>query len=135
MLAPQSSGRRVLVVDDDLSIRRLLIALLRRQGYETIEAHNGREALAEMRAANPDLVIMDLVMPEMSGWDVLRERDADPTLQKIPMLVVTASNIQKARIDVLQQQVCGLISKPFDLDTVVATVNSCLVPCVAPVAA
>lgn len=119
-------GHRILVADDDQSIRRLLIALLRHHGYETLEAQNGQEALAEMRAARPDLVIMDLVMPDMSGWDVLRERAADPLLLRIPILVVTASNIEKARIDVLERQVFAVISKPFDLDTVLASVTNCL---------
>ena len=116
----------VLVVDDDPSIRRLLVVTLRRQGYQTLEACNGREALAAMRAGSPDIVIMDLVMPEVSGWDVLRERAADPALLRIPMIVVTASNTHKARVDVLEKQVCGVIAKPFDLDTVLTTLRDCL---------
>jgi CheY-like chemotaxis protein len=114
----------ILVVDDDVSIRRLLVALLQRQGYQTLEARNGREALAEMRAGHPDLVVMDLVMPEVSGWDVLRERAADPSLLRIPMIVVSASNMRKVLVDVVGQRVCGVIAKPFDLDTVLATVTN-----------
>jgi DNA-binding response OmpR family regulator len=130
-------GHRILVADDDLSIRRLLITFLRREGYEILEAHNGREAVAQMRAGKPDMVIMDLVMPDMSGWDVLRERAGDALLLRIPILVITASNIEKARLDVLERHVCGVIAKPFDLDTLVANVTSCLEqPCVlAPAAA
>jgi CheY-like chemotaxis protein len=121
-----SPKRCVLVVDDDSSIRRLLVLTLLRQGYQTLEACNGREALATMRAATPDLVIMDLVMPQVSGWDVLIERAADPSLLRIPMIVVTASNTQKARADVLQKQVCAVIAKPFDIDTVLKTVTDYL---------
>jgi len=116
----------VLIADDDSSIRLLLVALLRRQGYQMLEACNGREALAAMRAGNPDLVVMDLVMPEMSGWDVLRERAADPSLLRIPMVVVSASNTRKVLVDVLDKRVCAVIAKPFDLDTVLTTVANCL---------
>jgi len=116
----------VLVADDDPSIRRLLIALLQRQGYQTLEARDGREALAEMRAGNPDLVVMDLVMPEVSGWDVLRERAADPSLLLIPVILVSASNMRKVLVDVADQHVCGVIAKPFDLSTVLTTVANCL---------
>jgi len=116
----------VLIVDDDRSIRLLLVALLRRQGYQMLEACNGREALAEMRAGKPDLVVMDLVMPEASGWDVLRERAADPSLLRIPMIVVSASNTGKVLVDILDKHVCGVIAKPFDLDTVLTTVANCL---------
>jgi CheY-like chemotaxis protein len=118
--------RCVLIVDDDPSIRLLLITFLRRQGYQMLEAHNGRDALTEMRASNPDLVVMDLVMPEVSGWDVLRERAADPSLLRIPMIVVSASNTRKVTADVLDKGVCAVIAKPFDLDTLLTTVGTCL---------
>ena len=116
----------VLVVDDDPSIRRLLVVTLQRQGYRTLEACNGRGALAEMRSGNPDVVIMDLVMPEVSGWDVLSERAKDPALLRIPIIVITASNIHKARVDVLARQIYGVIAKPFDLETVLMMVEECL---------
>ncbi len=114
----------VLIVDDDPSIRLLLVALLRRHGYQTLQARNGREALAEMRTGKPDLVLMDLVMPEMSGWDVLRERAADPSLLQIAMIVVSASNTRNVPVDALA--VSGVIAKPFDLDTVLTAVADCL---------
>ena len=79
-----------------------------------------------MRAQKPDLVVMDLVMPEMSGWEVLRERAADPSLLLIPMVVVTASDIRKVLVEILDKRVCGVIGKPFDLDTVLTTVTNCL---------
>jgi CheY-like chemotaxis protein len=118
--------RCVLIVDDDPSIRLLLVTFLRRKGYQMLEAHNGREALAAMRASNPDLVVMDLVMPEVSGWDVLGERATDPSLQRIPMIVVSASNTRKVTADVLDKRVYAVIAKPFDLDALLTTVANCL---------
>lgn len=127
----------VLVVDDDPSIRRLLVITLRRQGYQTLEACNGREALVAMRADSPDIVILDLVMPEVSGWEVLRERAAEPSLLRIPIVVATASNIHKTRLDTLGSQVYEVIGKPFDLGTVLTVVTDCLANprVLAPVAA
>jgi len=84
--------------------------------------------LRQMRTGAPDLVIMDLVMPLMYGWDVLRERAADPLLLRIPILVVSASNIQPAGADLLAQHVCGVMAKPFDLESIVAIVHRCLEP-------
>ena len=118
--------RCVLIVDDDPSIRLLLITFLRRQGYQMLEARNGREALTAMRAGSVDLVVLDLVMPEVSGLDVLRERAADPSLLRIPMIVVSASNIGKVLADVLDKRVSAVIAKPFDLATLLRTVANCL---------
>ena len=118
--------RCVLVVDDDPSIRLLLVTYLRRQGYQMLEARNGREALTSMRAGSVDLVVLDLVMPEVSGLDVLRERAADPSLLRIPMIVVSASNTGKVLADVLDKRVSAVIAKPFDLDTLLTTVAKCL---------
>lgn len=118
--------RCVLIVDDDPSIRLLLVTFLRRKGYQMLEARNGQEALAEMRARNPDLVVMDLVMPEVSGWDVLGERATDPSLLRIPMIVVSASNTRKVTADVLDKRVYAVIAKPFDLDALLTTVTNCL---------
>ena len=120
------TGHRILIVDDDPNIRRLLITVLRREHYETQEASNGQEALAQMRAAAPDLVIMDLVMPVMSGWDLLRERAGEASLLCIPVIVISASNIQNASANTLAGHVCGLVGKPFELDTMLATVRRCL---------
>jgi CheY-like chemotaxis protein len=116
----------VLVVDDDSSIRKLLVAVLRREGYRVVEAHNGREALTEMRTGNTDLVIMDLVMPEVSGWEVLHERAADSALLRIPVIVASASNTLKVAAGVLDQHVFAVISKPFELDVLLGAVTACL---------
>jgi putative addiction module component (TIGR02574 family) len=76
----------VLVVDDDPNIRRMMVAALKRDGYTFAEAANGREALDSMRADKPDVVVLDLMMPVMSGWDVLQEREHDATLRQNPVM-------------------------------------------------
>jgi DNA-binding response OmpR family regulator len=117
---------RILIADDDASIRRLLTMSLRYRGYQVIEARNGREALTEMRGGNADLVLLDLMMPEVSGWDVLRERTADPSLQRIPIIVMTATNERNVTVGLLNAPVDAVIAKPFDIDALEATVSACL---------
>ena len=116
----------VLVVDDDPGIRRLLATVLRRRGFRLLEACNGREALTAMRGGSADVVVMDLMMPEVSGWDVLRERKIEPALMAIPMIVVTASSSPQLTDLLLDKQVYAVVAKPFDLDVLVATVMACL---------
>ena len=125
-------ARRILIVDDDASIRILLVTLLRRYGFELLQARNGREALDEMRAGHADLVIMDLTMPEVSGWEVLRVRETDPALLHIPLIVVTAVNRNQATKDVAGKSVSAVLGKPFDLDTLLTAVTTTLDPAGVP---
>ncbi len=120
------AGRRVLIVDDDAGIRLLLVTFLRRYGFQTRQARNGREALTEMRAGNADVVIMDLTMPEVSGWDVLRERAHDLSLLRIPIIVLTAMNRNQVTAGVAGKRVSAVLGKPFDLDTLLMAVTSSL---------
>lgn len=116
----------VLVVDDDPAIRLLLVTFLRRRGFRTLEARDGGEALAQMRTGDADLVIMDLTMPEVSGWEVLRVRAADPLLRRIPIILVTAKNKDDVRAGIVDKDVYAVIEKPFDLDVLAAAVIACL---------
>src|SRR5262245_16412483 len=90
----ESRGRRasVLIVDDDASIRKMMIAALKRNNdYDFLEAGNGREAIDLMRKERPSAMVLDLMMPVMSGFDVLQERAGDPELRRIPVIVVSAN--------------------------------------------
>lgn len=116
---------RVLIADDDPAIRRLLVLSLEKDGYQTVSACDGREALDAMRDGHVDLLLLDLMMPKVTGWEVLAERAGAPELRKIPVIVITAERgdgVAKIRDD----EVCALLTKPFDLATVRALVKSCL---------
>ncbi len=67
-------------------------------------------------------------MPDVSGWDVLRERVADPSLRRIPMIVVTAADSREVTADLIDQGVYAVLGKPFDLDALLMAVTTCLVP-------
>jgi CheY-like chemotaxis protein len=117
----------VLVVDDDPNIRRMIVAALKREGYDFLEAPNGRDALDAMRGEHPDVVVLDLMMPVLSGWDVLRERDADPDLKSIPVIIISANRDPEVATAV-NLGICAFLPKPFDIGTLSALVRSCIPP-------
>jgi CheY-like chemotaxis protein len=117
----------VLVVDDDPSIRRMIMAALRRDGYTFEEAANGKEALDAMRSNPPAVVILDLMMPIVSGWDVLRERSADSALQQIPVIIVSA-NRGPELAGAMDKGICAFLPKPFDIAVLSSLVKSCVMP-------
>ena len=120
-------GQRVLIADDDPSIRRMLTLALQRAGYRTADACDGREALAAMRAGEADLVLLDLMMPNVTGWEVLAQRAAAPELRKIPVIVITAERGDRVA-NLPEDLLCALLVKPFELDALQALVQSCLKP-------
>lgn len=127
----------VLVVDDDPSIRKMVIAALKRDPlpYIFAEAGNGRDALELMRdQLPPDVVVLDLMMPLVSGWDVLKERAGDDDLKKIPVIVVSANRDPEVAI-AMQGGICAFLPKPFDIGALSALVRSCITPSGVPVPA
>jgi CheY-like chemotaxis protein len=119
------SSACVLVVDDDPSVLRMIVSVLRRESYRVLEARNGLEALRAMERGDVQLVVLDLMMPVMNGWEVLEARAGSPALQRIPVVVVTANMGTELGL-ALSQGVCALLPKPFDLDALTAIVTSCL---------
>ena len=112
---PRVGARRVLVVDDDRDIRELMVELLASEGYEVASASDGRRALAEARARRPDVILLDLMMPVMSGWEFREAQLRDPTLADIPVVVVTA----------FEESLDGteLLRKPFLVEDVLDAVQ------------
>jgi two-component system response regulator (stage 0 sporulation protein F) len=111
---------RVLVVDDDRGIRLLLSEILTDEGYEVLEAADGAEGVTMVKVASPDLVIMDLRMPVMTGVEAIRQLKEDPTTSQVPILAMSAGTV--LRQEAAQLPVSGLIDKPFDIDALIARV-------------
>jgi CheY-like chemotaxis protein len=112
---------RILVVDDEAPIRHLLLDLLADEGYDPIEAANGRVALAVIRQHRPDLVPMDVMMPELDGRAVLRALRAEPELADMPVVLMSAAHGIGAHAEDT-----SFLPKPFDLDQVLAVVRRTL---------
>lgn len=81
---------RIVVADDDADIRRLVTFVLRRRGYTVVEAADGDEALAAIRRERPDLAVLDVMMPGLTGPEVARAVAADPTLSATPVILLSA---------------------------------------------
>jgi DNA-binding response OmpR family regulator len=117
------SRGRVLVVDDEEDIRVLLRELLGRADYDVAEAPDGRTALRELFAAPPDLVILDVTMPEMDGWQAL-ERIRD--VSEVPVLMLTARAAELERVRGLKSGADDYVTKPFGRQELLARVETLL---------
>ncbi len=121
------SGKRILCIEDHPEMIELIRLILGRRGFEVEGAVGGREGLEAMRANPPDLILLDLMMPDVDGWEVYRQVKASHELKKIPVIVVTA----KAQgIDrVLGLHIAGVddyIAKPFGPSQLVTSVEKIL---------
>jgi DNA-binding response OmpR family regulator len=124
--APSDATRalRVLVVDDEPDLVGWLQTALQTHGITVIAAHGGREGLAKAVSERPDAIVMDVRMPDMSGLDVIRALKDDPVTAGIPVIFMTASDINKstARARMIGLGAAELIGKPFSADTLVTEI-------------
>jgi CheY-like chemotaxis protein len=103
----------VLIVEDDEDIRADLAAILRLKGYQVEQASNGHEALVCMRRALPSVVLLDLMMPEMNGWELRAVMREDQRLRDVPVVVVSgAGKLEEAAVTV---EAAAVLAKPFEL--------------------
>ncbi len=106
-----SGGTRVLVVEDDRFLRRACEASLSRQGLAVTTAADGEEGLARARQERPDLVLLDLLMPKLSGLEVLRALKADERTRAIPVLVLSNSSRQQDVDEIMRLGAVGYLVK------------------------
>jgi CheY-like chemotaxis protein len=111
---PNAAPRRVLVVDDDPDIRAVLAEMLGATGYDVSTARDGREALQLLRAERFGLVVLDLMMPVMTGWEFREAQLGDPRISHVPVIVVSAARSPR-KVDA-----AAFLPKPFDLDDLLA---------------
>lgn len=119
--------KKVMIIEDDLDTIDLLKVILELRGYEPLPALGGKAGLRLLQEVEPDLILLDLMMPEMDGWQVYRQLKADERLRQIPVIAVTAKAQEIDRVVGLQ--IAGMddfIIKPFALDELVASVERVL---------
>jgi DNA-binding response OmpR family regulator len=109
-------NRKVLVVDDDPSIRRLLNATLELEGYTVAMASDGEEALAELPTSQPDVVVLDVMMPKLNGLDVLDRIRRNPETATLPVILLTAKSSKEDVWEGWQRGVDYYMTKPFDVE-------------------
>jgi len=121
---PSKAKAKILVVDDEPANRRLLADLVAREGYEALVATGGAEALAITASVPVDLVLLDLMMPQVDGMAVLAELQRRQMLPALPVVVVTAHDERKVRIDALTAGAIDFITKPIDRLEVVCRIRT-----------
>ena len=112
----------ILVVDDSPTERFFLTDLLKRSGYEVLTAENGDDALAKIRLERPALVVMDVVMPGSSGFQITRALNRDPATQSIPVILCTSKSTETDRIWGLRQGARDYVTKPVDAEVLLAKI-------------
>lgn len=117
---------RILVVDDDKEITRLLRSYLEQAGYEVVVAHNGEMALHILRRDRPDLLVLDLMLPDRDGWDITQLIRGDATLADTPIIMLTARVEDTDKILGLELGADDYITKPFNPREVLARVRAML---------
>ena len=117
------NDQRILIVDDDDAIRTLLLTVLRRRGFQTDQARNGVEALEKLMAQRYAVVLLDLMMPQMSGYDVLERLPTLPHPTR-PLVLVLTAGLEPRSFDT--SLVIGTLHKPFDVELLLDMISSCV---------
>jgi CheY-like chemotaxis protein len=124
--APETTKATILVVEDYSDTREMLAVLLRGRGYKVIEAEDGVEGLLKAGWVYPDLIIMDLSLPEMDGVEVARRIHAQAKLSQTPIFVVSAYLTEAVKADVQSAGCVETFPKPFDAETLLAKITATL---------
>jgi signal transduction histidine kinase len=118
---------RILVVDDEPKIRQFLKGALEMHAYQVLTASDGEQALAILKDEPVDLILLDLMMPGIDGYEVNRLLKADPKMREIPVIIVTAKGNRQDREAGLQHAAYNYVAKPFDLEDLLARIRDTLV--------
>ena len=120
--------KKILIVEDNDLNLKLFRDLLEANGYTTFETREGIEAVAMTRNVQPDLIIMDIQLPEISGLDVTRKIKADPSMRHIPVIAVTAFAMKDDEDKIMRAGCEAYLSKPIAIDDFLTTIRRFLEP-------
>ncbi len=114
-------SKKILFADDDINLMEILQLKFKSVGYDVVDAYDGEEALLKMRAEKPDLVVMDITMPKMNGYTLVREMKSDETLKDIPVIVLSGKDTMQDIFEI--EGVGNYLVKPFEFDDLLAKVK------------
>ena len=117
-------NRKILIVDDEEDILHFLELVLREKGYEVVTASGGHDALTRAQMERPDLVLLDIMMPQMDGWEVLKLLRVDEETSGIPVAMLSARTEARDRVQGLQEGAVDYICKPFSLQELVGKIEA-----------
>lgn len=127
MEQPFPSEKLVLCIDDMPELITLVSLILKRIGIKVIGANDGLEGLAKAREVKPDLVLLDLMLPRMNGWEVFWQMQADEQLKNIPVIIISVrSEIMDRRLALESAQANGYLTKPFAIQDLLVNVERAL---------
>ncbi len=118
--------KKILVVDDEQDISLILTSFLEMNGYQATSARDGVEAVEMVASLAPDLILMDVMMPDMSGYQVVRLLKSQPASRDIPVIMLTAKTEQSDRFWGLDSGADTYMNKPFELDDVLLEIQRLL---------
>jgi len=120
--ATMGSIRKILVVDDSATERHMLKDLLTKAGYDVVASDSAEDAIAKARQVKPDLILMDVVMPGLNGFQATRAISRDPDTKSIPIIMCTSKSQETDRIWGLRQGARDYVVKPVDRDALLAKI-------------
>ena len=118
----------LLIVEDDQNIRRFVTANLKARGYKTLQAESAEDGLQQLYQHKPEALILDIKLPGMNGWNMLKIIADDPELPKIPVVVMSASVMSDQSDEVAYTNVITRLVKPISVDELIQAVNRMLGP-------
>ncbi|NWF52064.1 MAG: response regulator [Nitrospirae bacterium] len=120
------SQKKILVVDDELDLVETIRFQLETEGFNVITAYNGEDALNLARTENPDLILLDIMLPKLDGYKVCRLLKFDEKYKNIPIIMLTARAQEKDKIIGLETGANEYVTKPFDMDRLLEKVKTYL---------
>jgi DNA-binding response OmpR family regulator len=117
-------SKKILVVDDEDDILHFLELVLREKGYDDATASGGHEALTKAQLEQPNLILLDIMMPQMDGWEVLKLLRVDEETADIPVAMLSARTEAKDRVQGLQEGAIDYICKPFSLQDLLVKIET-----------
>ena len=124
--APATIAPTVLIIEDYSDTREMISAMLRTRGYKVIEAEDGLEGLLKASGLYPDLILMDLSLPEMDGVETARRIHASPKLSRIPIIVISAYLTEEVKEDIRAAGCVAAFPKPFDTEALLNTITAAI---------
>ena len=117
------SAKILIIEDDKIMMSSTAMVLVETGGCDVVTAMGGAEGLEVAQRENPDLILLDIMMPEMDGWEVLKHLKADPITAPIPVLIFTAYELDPSKRDTVRNETSGLVRKPFEPEELVDIVR------------
>jgi len=115
---------KILIIEDDkIMMSSTAMVLVETGGCDVVTAMGGAEGLEAARRESPDLILLDIMMPEMDGWEVLKHLKSDPITAPIPVLIFTAYELDPGKRDTVRDETSGLVRKPFEPEELVDIVR------------